>query len=148
MSTDITEIKMKRLDDHVHFQATSANGQSILMDGSPAIGGKNQGVRPMETLLMGVAGCSSIDVVLILKKMKQSIDDISVHVTAEKIKVDDHTEFRTINIHFDVKGDIKEKKLQQAIDMSTEKYCSVSKILEKSAEITTSYVLNGEITPF
>ena len=133
---------MERLDDHVNFKATDKNGQSIVMDGSPKIGGQNNGVSPLDSLLMGVAGCSSIDVVLILKKMKQNIDDIKVKVEAEKIKVEDHTQFKTINIHFDVKGDIKEKKLAKAIDLSTQKYCSVSKILEKTAEITTSYTLS------
>lgn len=130
---------MTRIDDHVNFKATNSEGQSIMMDGSSAIGGKGNGVRPMETLLMGVAGCSSIDVVLILKKMKQDIEDINVTVEAEKIKVNDATEFKTINVHFDVKGDIKENKLKKAIDLSMEKYCSVSKILEKSAVITSSY---------
>lgn len=134
---------MHRIDDHVNFKATNADGQSIMMDGSSAIGGKGNGVRPMETLLMGVAGCSSIDVVLILKKMKQTIDDLNVTVEGERVKVGDATEFKTINVHFDVKGDIKEAKLKKAIDLSMEKYCSVSKILEKSATITSSYNLNS-----
>lgn len=140
--SDISKITLQRIDDHVNFKATNESENSILMDGGAAIGGKGNGVRPMETLLMGVAGCASIDVVLILKKMKQEIDDLKVVVEAERIKVEEATEFKTINLHFILSGDIKEKKLKQAIDMSLEKYCSVSKILEKSAEITSSYTLN------
>jgi len=142
MSKDLSKITLERINDHVHFRATNAQGNTILMDGSPAIGGNNEGVRPMETLLMGVAGCASIDVVLILKKMKQSIDDLKVDVEAERIKVGDATQFKTINLHFQLWGDIKEKKLEKAISMSLEKYCSVSKILEKTAKITSSYSLN------
>lgn len=142
MNKAMTTIRMERLDDHVNFKATNESGKSIQMDGSEAIGGKGQGVRPMETLLMGLAGCSSIDVVLILKKMKQNIEDINVTVEAEKIKVDDATQFKTIHLHFTIKGEIKESKLQKAIDLSMDKYCSVSKILEKSSKITSSYTLN------
>lgn len=142
MKKNLSKIKLQRIDNHVNFVATNETDNSILMDGSPAIGGKGNGVRPMETLLMGVAGCASIDVVLILKKMKQKIDDLQVDVEAEKIKVGDVSEYKTINLHFTLSGDIKEKKLAQAIDMSLKKYCSVSKILERSSKITSSYTLN------
>lgn len=134
-------IKVKRLDDHFNFEATNELGNSIIMDGSPAIGGKNNGVRPMETLLMSLAGCSGIDVVMILKKMKQQIEDIQMTVTADKEKVGDYSEYKTINIHFDIWGDIKESKVEKAINMSMHKYCSVAKALEKSSTITSSYEL-------
>lgn len=138
-----TTIKVKRLDDHFNFEATNDIGKSIIMDGSPAIGGKNNGVRPMETLLMSLAGCSGIDVVLILKKMKQNIENIEMSVTADKEKVDDYSRYKTINVHFDIWGDLKESKVQKAISMSIEKYCSVAKALEKSSVITTSFTING-----
>lgn len=141
--SDKTKIRLSRIDDHVNFIATNQTDNSILMDGSAAIGGKGNGVRPMETLLMGLAGCSSIDVVLILKKMKQEIRDIKVDVEAERIKVEDATIFKTIHLHFHVWGDIKEAKLEKAIDISMKKYCSVAKILEKSAEISSSYTLKA-----
>jgi len=143
MSDNVTEIRLSRIDDHVNFIATNATDNSILMDGSEAIGGKGNGVRPMETLLMGVAGCSCIDIVLILKKMKQNIRDIKVDVKAERVKVADATQFKTIHLHYKLWGDIKEAKLEKAIDISLEKYCSVSKILEKTAKITSSYELKA-----
>ncbi len=136
-----TKIKLSRIDEHVNFIATNENNQSILLDGSPKIGGKGNGVGPMESLLMAIAGCSSIDIVLILKKMKQEIRDLKVDVEAERIKVADATQFKTIHLHFNLWGDIKEEKLKKAIDISLEKYCSVAKILEKSSEISSSYTL-------
>ncbi len=142
MSDNITKISMERIDDHVNFRATNTTGNSILMDGSEAIGGKGNGVRPMETLLMGVAGCSSIDIVLILKKMKQELVDIKVDVSATRIKVADATEFDTIKVHYDLWGPLKESKVEKAIEMSLEKYCSVSKMLEAKSEITSSYKIH------
>ena len=141
--SDSTKIKMERIDDHVNFKATNATGNSIIMDGSEAIGGQGNGVRPMETLLMGVAGCSSIDVVLILKKMKQVPDDLKVSVEAKRVKVEEATEFSDIHIHFDLWGDLKEKKVDKAIKLSLEKYCSVSKMLEKTAKITSSFTIHS-----
>ncbi len=135
------KVRLSRIDDNVNFIATNEDNSSILLDGSSAIGGKGNGVRPMETLLMGVAGCSGIDIVVILKKMKQEIRDLKIDVEAETYKEDDVTKYRTINLHFHLWGAIKEDKLQKAIDMSMNTYCSVAKILEKSAKITSSYTL-------
>lgn len=142
MEKSIAKITLNRIDDHMNFEAIGKNGKSILMDGSPKIGGQDKGVSPMETLLMAAAGCSSIDVVMILKKMKQTITDYKVEVEAERVPNGEATKYKTIHLHFIVSGDIKEKKLKQAIDLSIEKYCSVSKILSCSAEISTSYKLN------
>jgi len=140
--SNLSKITMERINDHVNFKATNSTGNSILMDGSEKIGGSNNGVRPMETLLMGVAGCSSIDVVLILKKMKQDLKDIKVTVEATSKKVNDATEYDTINVHFDLWGALKQSKVEKAIDMSIQKYCSVSKMLEAKAEISSSYKLH------
>jgi putative redox protein len=144
MSDNITKISMERIDDHVNFQATNTTGNSILMDGSEAIGGKGNGVRPMETLLMGVAGCSSIDIVLILQKMKQDLLDIKVEVTATTIKVEDAKEYDTIHVHYDLYGPLKESKVEKAINLSLEKYCSVSKMLESKSSITSSFKIHSK----
>jgi len=144
MADNTTKITMERLDDHVNFKATNATGNSILMDGSEAIGGKGNGVRPMQTLLMGVAGCSSIDIVLILKKMKQPLDDIKVTVEATTIKVADAKEYDTIHVHYELYGELKENKVEKAIKMSLEKYCSVSKMLESKSKITSSFKISAK----
>ena len=142
MSDNKTRIEMHRLNDHMHFEARSENGNSIQMDASEKIGGSNKGVRPMETLLMAMAGCSGIDVVMILKKMNQPLDDFKVELEGTLLKVDYATQFSDIHIHFKFWGNLKESKVKKAIDLSINKYCSVSKILEKSATITSSFEIN------
>ncbi len=143
MEPTIKKITLNRIDDHMNFEAVDAKGKTVLFDAGPKIGGKSNGVSPMESLLMAAAACSSIDVVMILKKMKQQIDDYKVEVEAERISEGEASRYKTIHLHFVLTGEIKEKKLEKAIQMSLEKYCSVSKILAHSAEITSSYSLNG-----
>ena len=138
------KITLNRIDDHMNFEAVGANGKKVLFDAGPKVGGKDNGVGPMDSLLMAAAACSSIDVVLILKKMKQQIDDYKVEVEAERVPDGEASKYKTIHLHFMLTGEIKEKKLEKAIQMSLDKYCSVSKILACSAEITSSFTLNGD----
>ena len=136
------KVTLKRLNKDVLFEGANADGNTIQLDGSPEIGGEGKGMRPTESLLVSIAACSSIDVVLILKKMKQQIDDYKVEVEADRVSDGESSKYSTIHLHFILKGDIKEKKLEQAIQMSLDKYCSVSKILAHSAKITSSFTLN------
>ena len=136
------KIELKRLNDAVHFESTNEDGRSIMMDGSPEIGGENMGVRPMQTLMMGLAGCASIDVVVILKKMRQQLDDLKVTAEAETAKENHITVFKNIILHFSLWGDIKEEKAKKAIEMSINTYCSVGKIIEKTAPISYTLALN------
>ena len=131
-------IKLKRINNDVHFEAFNEDGNSIHMDGSPDIGGEGKGVRPMETLLMAIAGCSSIDVVLILKKMRQKLEDLEVEVVGERVDTIPRV-FKSIHIKYILTGNLKEKKVAEAVRLSMEKYCSVSKMIEKAAEITYEY---------
>ena len=117
----------------------SHSGHSITMDGPPEIGGENLGVRPMEMLLLGVAGCTMIDVVTTLKKMRQELTHCETKVNAER--ADDHPKvFTDIHIQFLVKGnDLDSKKVEKAITLSAEKYCSASIMLGKTASITHDF---------
>ena len=136
------KIKINRLNDAVHMQAENEDGATLQMDGTEAIGGINGGFRPMQMLLAAAGGCSAIDVVGILKKQRQNPDDLKIEVTGERVNVEgeQYTEFKTIHMHFILKGDhLDEKKVSRAIDLSLNKYCSVSKTLEKTATITSSY---------
>jgi putative redox protein len=133
------KISIQRLNDAVHMEATNEDDVSLQMDGTGEIGGINGGFRPMQMLLAAAGGCSAIDVVGILKKQRQNPDDLKIEVTGERVNVDDYSEFKTINIHFIMKGDLDEKKVARAIDLSLTKYCSVSKTLEKTANITSSF---------
>jgi putative redox protein len=117
----------------------SHSGHSITMDGPPEIGGENLGVRPMEMLLLGVAGCTMIDVVTTLKKMRQDFTNCETKLSAER--ADEHPKvFTDIHIQFIVKGqDLDPKKVEKAITLSAEKYCSASIMLGKTASITHDF---------
>ena len=117
----------------------SHSGHSITMDGPPEIGGDNLGVRPMEMLLLGVAGCTMIDVVTTLKKMRQDLTNCETKLSAER--ADEHPKvFTDIHIEFIVKGhDLDPKKVEKAITLSAEKYCSASIMLGKTASITHDF---------
>ena len=117
----------------------SHSGHSITMDGPPEIGGNNLGVRPMEMLLLGVAGCTMIDVVTTLKKMRQDLTNCETKLSAER--ADEHQKvFTDIHIQFIVKGqDLDPKKVEKAITLSAEKYCSASIMLGKTASITHDF---------
>lgn len=131
-------VRVKWLD-HMSFVGESGSGHSVVMDGAPEDGGRNLGVRPMEMVLLGLGGCATFDVVLILKRARQKVEDCQVLIEAERAgeipKV-----FTKINIVFQVKGtNLSEKQVAKAVSMSADKYCSVSKMLEHTAEITHSY---------
>lgn len=135
------KVTLKRLNRDYHMEAKNESENVIEMDGSPKIGGQNLGARPMEVLLMSLAGCSSIDVISILKKMKQEVTDYHVEVEADREADVVPSLFTKIHMKYILKGTLNEEKVKRAIQLSAEKYCSVSKILEPTAEITWSYEL-------
>ena len=132
------KVNLKRVNDAVHFSIRNAAGNNVEVDGSPDVGGAGKGVRPTELLLMGAASCSAIDIISILKKMKQPLEDIQVEVSGEK-REEIPRVFVKIHMHYIVTGALKPKKVERAINLSVTKYCTVSKMLDKTAEITTSF---------
>lgn len=136
------KINIKRTDEDYAMLASNEDGNTILMDGSTDIGGHNKGMRPMQLLLTAVGGCSAIDVILILKKQKQQIESFEVEVEGEKEKVDTYSLFRNIVLHFKIKGNVELEKAERAVQLSMEKYCSVSKTLEPTAKITYKVSVN------
>lgn len=135
-------IQLHRLDDPYHFQATNESGNVLSVDASPAIGGAGKGPRPMELLLMGVGGCTGIDIVNILKKQRQEILDFDMEIEATRAESAPKV-FTGIHIRYILKGDLDPDKVRRAIVLSKEKYCSASIMLGKTATITFSYVVNG-----
>ncbi|MCO5234557.1 MAG: OsmC family protein [Chitinophagales bacterium] len=133
------KVSIQRANSAVHLIATNEQNISISMDGSPQIGGQDLGMRPMEVLLSSIAGCSSMDVLSILNKMKEGIEDYKVEVTGERDIDQVPAVFKTIHVHYILKGNLNPKNVEKAIHLSMDKYCSVSKMLEKSATITHSY---------
>jgi putative redox protein len=139
------EVVLRRLDDDFHFEGMGTSSVPVHIDAAEGIGGHNAGARPMELLLMGIGGCTAIDVILILKKQRQSIEDFQIRIsgTREKIEGTEKTPFREINIQFELKGPIDGNKALKAIQLSMEKYCSATAQLEPSATITHTLVLNS-----
>lgn len=121
------------------FVGESGSGHAVVMDGSPDHGGRNLGMRPMELLLQGLGGCTSFDVILILKKARQLVRDCVCEIEATRADSDPKV-FTRIHIHFIVSGDgLSEKHVKRAIDLSAEKYCSASVMFAKTAQITHDY---------
>lgn len=126
--------------DEVMFVAESASGHAVVIDGPPGEGGRNIGLRPMEMVLLGVGGCTSFDVISILKKARQSVTDCVTHINAERAD-DVPSVFTKIHIHFEVTGrGLKESQVKRAVELSAEKYCSASIMLGRGGvEISHGY---------
>lgn len=122
-----------------HMEARNEEDGAIRLDGSRNIGGIEGGLSPMQLLLAGIGGCSAIDVIGILKKQRQDLQGLRVEVDGDRQKKETYSEFATIHLKFILTGDLDEKKVERAINLSLDKYCSVSKALEKTSEITHSY---------
>lgn len=125
--------------DGMCFVGTTANGHSVVMEGAAAEGEVKRGPSPMEMLLLGVAGCSSIDVVMIAEKQRQKITDCRAEVTAKRANTAPRV-FTEIHIHFKVYGQgLQESAIERAVQMSAEKYCSASIMLGKAAKMSHSF---------
>lgn len=131
---------VKWLDNRI-FVGQSGSGHSVVMDGPPEAGGQNLGPRPMEMLLLGMGGCASFDVVSILEKMQQQVTGCTAEMQAERAEAEPKV-FTRINLHFKVSGvELDAKKVERAVKLSAEKYCSASIMLGKTAEISHSFEL-------
>jgi putative redox protein len=125
----------------VMFVGESGSGHSVVMDGAPEAGGRNLGVRPMEMLLLGLGGCSAFDVMSILKRGRQAVTDCVVDIEAERASTDPKV-FTRINMRYVVTGrGLDPHKVQRAVQLSAEKYCSASAILSRTAQISHSIEL-------
>lgn len=116
-----------RWQGNVCFEAESGSGHRILVDGPPDHGGENRGPRPMETLLLGLGGCASFDVVHILRKSRQDITDCRCEIDAQRAEDEIPAVFTHIRLHFVVTGrNLKQNQVKRAVELSAEKYCSAS----------------------
>jgi putative redox protein len=138
-----TKITMERIGEPFYFELKNSSGNTAHIDAAPAIGGTGKGVRPMEMVLMGLAGCSGIDVVNILRKQRQAIETLRVEVEGERGDSQEANPFTQIRVKFSLTGAIDEEHLKRALELTFEKYCSVAKTLEKTAKIDWEYKLNG-----
>ena len=121
------------------FMAETGTGHILNMDGAPEAGGRNLAPRPMELMLAGAGGCKAFDVVLILQRSRQNIIACEVSLQAERAETDPKV-FTKINLHFTVKGkDLDPSKVERAINLSHDKYCSATAMLANTAEITHTF---------
>ncbi|HXB07647.1 MAG TPA: OsmC family protein [Puia sp.] len=139
-------IQLDRVSGDFGFEAKDATGHTVRLDSSPESGGAAFGVRPMQMLLMGLGGCSGIDIVSILNKQRQTIEAFHMTIDGEREKGKEPTLWETIHIHFILKGDIDPDKAKKACMLSMDKYCSVAATLrEARATITWQVSVNNQI---
>ncbi len=129
------------------FEATAPSGHTLILDSSPASGGTDQGPRPMELVLVALGGCTAMDVVAILNKMKHPLEGFSIKVEAERAR--EHPKVYTrIHITYRFTGkNLDRGKIEKAVRLSQEKYCSVSEMLRRTAELTYSIELEETLEP-
>jgi len=127
--------------DGLRFVATDSIGHSIVMDASKQVGGEGSGFSPLQLLLAALGGCTGIDIVDIMRKQRQRVEDLEIVVSGERVKEPPRV-YSNIHVEYRVKGkDIREKAVQRAIRLSEDKYCSVGAMLKAKAKVTSRYVL-------
>jgi putative redox protein len=141
--TDMTSMKARvSWVDGMMFTGESGSGHAIVLDGAPENGGRNVGIRPMELMLLGLAGCTAFDVVLILKRGREPVTDCVVEVDAERASADPKV-FTTIHLKYRLSGHgLSLEKVERAIQLSKDKYCSASIMLGQVVEITHSWTVD------
>ena len=127
--------------DGMRFVATDSAGHSIVLDSTKTAGGEGSGFTPMQLLLAALGSCTGIDIVDILRKERQQIDDVEIIVTGQRVKEPPRM-YSEIHVEYKIRGrDVSEKAVQRAIQLSEEKYCSVEAMLKAKAKVSSSYVI-------
>ncbi|MES2418709.1 MAG: OsmC family protein [Bacteroidota bacterium] len=137
------EINLIRKSGKFNFEAENEAGFKVDLDAKPAIGGEGKGFRPMEMMLVGLGGCSGIDMVHVLTKQKEPLNDVKINIKATRKEEEMPPIFDVINIHFDLFGDLNTAKVERALQMTFDKYCSVANILSRSATINFTYTISS-----
>jgi putative redox protein len=133
------KIEISRLDDAFNFEAVNEDGKTIQVDAATAIGGHNAGMRPMQLLLAAIATCSVFDMLIILKKQRQEVKDVKITVVGEREKDAIPAPFTAIDMKFTFFGELDSEKVQKAVAMGVEKYCSVGATFDKAIKISYTY---------
>ena len=136
------EINLVRKSGKFNFEAENSSGFTVELDAKQEIGGEGKGFRPMEMLLVGLGGCSGIDMVNVLTKQKEPLNDVKISIKATRKDQEMPPVFDVIDIHFDLYGALSVAKVERALDMTFDKYCSVSNILGRSATINFTYTIH------
>jgi putative redox protein len=140
----MVKIELKRIEGDFGFEAKDASGHVVRLDSNPENGGVNFGVRPMQMLLMGLGGCSGIDIVSILKKQRQVVEGFEMKIEGERQKGVEPSLWEDVKILFELKGNIDPDKARKACQLSMDKYCSVAETLRKAGcNLTWDVVVNN-----
>lgn len=137
------KITLKRTDNAYQMEATNEDGLTVKTDAGSSIGGQNSSFRPMQMVLTALGSCSSIDIIFLLNKQRQPLEHIEVEIDSKREETAPKV-FTDIHVLYKLYGELNEKKAERACRLSMEKMCSVSKMLEKSVNITWSYQLMGD----
>ncbi|SEW50354.1 OsmC family protein [Chitinophaga arvensicola] len=138
------KIALQRVDDGFNMEAVDENGHKVLMDSSLENGGKNNGIRPMQMVIMGLGGCSAIDVMMILKKQRQEVTDFRIEIDAEREKGKEPSLWESAHLIFHLSGNIDPDKAARAVELSMNKYCSVAETLRQgNTKLTWEVKLNA-----
>jgi putative redox protein len=141
----MAKVEIERVNGGFGFEAKDSNGHSVKLDTSPETGGLDFGIRPMQLLLMGLGGCSGIDVLSILKKQRQEVKDFKIHIEGEREPGVEPSLWEDITIVFELTGDIDREKVEKACALSMDKYCSVAKTLRTSgSDIKWKVIVNNQ----
>lgn len=131
-------LSLDRINDAIHFRGTNGD-----YDVTIASSDEQEGISPMEMTALSVVGCSSIDILLILEKQKQEVNDFHAEVDTERAEEPPRV-FTDLHLHYTFEGPVRPEKIRRAIDLSLDKYCSVSNMVDQTATITYSFSVNGE----
>jgi len=132
-------VALEQINDAVQFRAQNDSGYDFAIASTDEM----EGVSPMEMIALGVGGCSSIDILTILEKQRQSVDDFSVDVDGERATDEGPAVFTSLHVHYRVDGEVEPEKVRRAIELSLDKYCSVSHMLEATVPISYAFTVNG-----
>ena len=136
------KIVANKINNNFLFEGKNSSGHKVLLDNKSKKEGEIAGISPMELLLMGLAGCSGIDIITILDKQKLKLNKLKIEVEGFRKKNQFPSPFKKINVKIEAEGNIDEKKIIRAVQLSFDKYCSVSKTLEHTAQIKYEIIMN------
>lgn len=135
----MTKVEINRVDADFRMEAVNDKGNSIFLDAGEADGGHDSGFRPMQLLLAALGSCSAIDLIAILRKQREPLNDLKITITGERETGVVPALYTAAHVHFKLFGAINPEKAERAVALSVEKYCSVAKTLEKTTKVTHSF---------
>lgn len=138
-------VRLTRLNGKVHFQADNGEGNTLLIDGAPRVGGEGLGFRPMQVALAALASCSVMDLVHILQRQREDLRDIRVTADGDREDGAVPSPFTAVRLHYDLYGAVDEDKARRAVQLAVEKYCSVAEMLKQTVDISWDFTIHPEV---